>query len=127
MTKTTANPKLAKKIAKNPNKSTRISITLDDDLKAVLDAMKKTYPTLSYGDLMRMATGGYFTQVNTPNLPQTKVPHWQAWADTLPELKLSHEQMQELEESIASFDLDQNRTVYSSPTELMNALSTQKV
>jgi hypothetical protein len=39
----------------------RINITVDEDLAYILALMKRVYPTLKETDLIKMATGGYFS------------------------------------------------------------------
>ena len=47
----------------------RVNITIDEDLRYVLDSMKQVYPTLSYSDLIRMATGTYFASKKHEFIP----------------------------------------------------------
>lgn len=88
----------------------RVNITLDESLKEILDIMQQSYPTLSYSDLIRMATGGYFASkkaeflttnasVATTTKKYTK-KEIQEWRDSLPELKLSKVKIAELEANI---------------------------
>jgi|688.fasta_scaffold426750_2 hypothetical protein len=39
----------------------RVNITVDEDLKYILDLMHKAYPALKDADLIKMATSGYFS------------------------------------------------------------------
>ena len=89
----------------------RVNITIDDDLRFVLDSMKQSYPTLSYSDLIRMATGGYFAINKTQFVAATPKPkkkltkaEIKKWADSLPELELTPQQEDELEKSIQSIN-----------------------
>jgi hypothetical protein len=39
----------------------RVNITIDEELKYILDLMRLAYPALKDADLIKMATSGYFS------------------------------------------------------------------
>ena len=73
-----------------------INLTIDDNFQKVLDYFKSRFPLLSEVEIVKMAVGGFYAQ--------NKAIDNQLWMDSLPNLKLTDTQMNELEKGIEQFE-----------------------
>lgn len=80
-----------------------IRVSVNDDVERLLEAMKRDYPALDYAEILKLGLSELYRK--------RELEVRQAWADNLPELKLTEEERSELTEALDEADRGEGRAL----------------